>query len=55
MLLGRSNSTGVSIDDNNNTNPDDEPDIRLSPMEAQDCATLDFLKLCHDAGVSLEF
>ena len=33
-------------------NPTDEPTVNLSPV---DCATLDVLKLCHDAGCSLEF
>jgi hypothetical protein len=45
----RSNAVEVS-DDNNNSK--DESTVILSPM---DCATLDVLKLCHDAGVSLEF
>ena len=53
MHVGSNNSTRVSsIDDDQNRTPDDEPNIHLSPV---DCATLDILKLCHDAGVSLEF
>jgi len=56
MLLGGLNNstTGVSSgeQDENNMTPDGEPDIRLTPV---DRATLDVLKLCHDAGVSLEF
>jgi hypothetical protein len=48
------NNTAVSDDDNNNNNNNnnDEAHIKLSPV---DCATLDVLKLYHDAGVSLEF
>jgi hypothetical protein len=45
MHCGTNNSAG-STDDDNNSN------VKLSPV---DCATLDVLKLCHDAGVSLEF
>jgi hypothetical protein len=49
------NNTAVSDDDNNNNhnnNSNDEANVKLSPV---DCATLDVLKLCHNAGVSLEF
>ena len=43
------NNSGVNNDD---LNSDDERTINLSPL---DCATLDVLKLCHNAGCSLEF
>jgi hypothetical protein len=49
MHCGTNNSAD-STDDDNNSN--DESNVKLSPV---DCATLDVLKLCHDAGVSLEF
>ena len=43
------NNSGVNDDD---LNSNDECTINLSPL---DCATLDVLKLCHNAGCSLEF
>jgi hypothetical protein len=51
MHLGTNNAHDGNADDDD-TNPGDEPKIRLTPV---DCATLDVLKLCHDAGVSLKF
>ena len=33
MLLGRNNSTGASVDDNDNMTLGGEPDIRLSPVD----------------------
>jgi hypothetical protein len=51
--FGRSNNTEEVSDDNNNSNNSkDANNVILSPV---DCATLDVLKLCHAAGVSLEF
>jgi hypothetical protein len=52
MHFGRSNNTEEVREDNNNNNSKDANNVILSPM---DCATLNVLKLCHDAGVSLEF
>jgi hypothetical protein len=55
MLIGRSNTAEVCHDINNNQNQNSVPNesnVALSPI---DCATLEVLKLCHDAGVSLEF
>jgi hypothetical protein len=47
------NNTEVSEDnDNNDSNSNDETNVKLSPA---DRATLGVLKLCHDAGVSLEY
>ena len=53
MHFGMNNS-GVHDNDphQHKENPTDESTVNLSPV---DCATLDVLKLCHDAGVSLEF
>jgi hypothetical protein len=51
MHLGGNNAQ-VNSDDDGNTNPGNDPEISLTPV---DCATLDVLKLCHEAGVSLEF
>ena len=51
MDLGGNNAP-VRLDDDCNGNSGDDPEITLTPT---DCATLDVLKLCHDAGVSLEF
>jgi hypothetical protein len=51
MHLGTNDAHDGSEDDDA-TNPGDEPEIRLTPV---DSATLDVLKLCHDAGVSLDF
>jgi hypothetical protein len=48
MDLGANNTVLVSDDDDDNNNSN----VKLTPV---DCATLDVLKLCHDAGVSLEF
>jgi hypothetical protein len=54
MQFGLNNTASVSDNDHNNHfhNTNNEPYVKLSPV---DCATLDVLKLCHDAGVSLEF
>ena len=52
MHFGRSNNMEEVSDNNNINNSKDADNVILSPM---DCATLDVLKLCHDAGVSLEF
>ena len=46
-----SNNPDTSNNDNNRSSTV-EPNIPLSPV---DCATLDILEPCHDAGVSLEF
>jgi hypothetical protein len=51
MHLGSNDAHDGNADDDD-TNPGDKPEIKLTPV---DCATLDVLKLCHDAGVSLEF
>ena len=53
MHFGIDNSA-VCDDDHNyqKINSNDESNVNLSPV---DCATLDVLKLCHDAGCSLEF
>jgi hypothetical protein len=51
MHLGSDDANDGNADDDN-TNPGDEPEIKLTPV---DYATLDVLKFCHDAGVSLEF
>jgi hypothetical protein len=54
MQFGINNTAVSDDDDNNNHNRNfiDDANVKLSPV---DCATLDVLKLCHDAGVSLEF
>ena len=52
MHLGSNNAQEGSSDNDNNTHYGNDPEISLTPI---DCATLDVLKLCHDAGVSLEF
>ena len=54
MQFGLNNTASVSNNDHNNHfhNTNNEPYVKLSPV---DCATLDVLKLCHDAGVSFEF
>ena len=53
MHFGMNNSSIHGNDPNHhNKNTTDESTVNLSP---QDCATLDVLKLCHDAGCSLEF
>ena len=46
MHLGCNNAQ-VNSDDDSNTNPDNDPEISLTPV---DCATLDVLKLCHEAS-----
>ena len=46
------NNNPEVMDHNNNPSTTVEPEIALT---AVDCATLDVLKLCHDAGTSLEF
>jgi hypothetical protein len=51
MHLGTNDAHDGNTDDDD-TNPGNEPKIKVTPV---DCATLDVLKLCHDAGVSLEF
>jgi hypothetical protein len=45
MHLGSNDAHDGNADDDD-TNPGDEPEIKLTPV---DCATLDVLKLCHDA------
>ena len=53
--FGVNNTASVSDNDNNNNqthNTNNGAYVKLSPV---DCATLDVLRLCHDAGVSLEF
>ena len=52
MHLGTNDSHDGSEDDVNTNPAGDDPCVGLTPA---DCATLDVLKLCHDAGVSLEF
>ena len=49
-ILYKETDTEVSSDSNIVTQEDDS--VTLSPL---DRATIDVLKLCHDAGVSLEF
>ena len=53
MHLGIYNSAGNDDDQNNqNNNFNNESNVTISPV---DYATLDVLKLCHNAGCSLEF
>ena len=51
MHFGINNSrVNDNVLNNDNLNSNDDSTVNLSPV---DCATLDVLKLCHDAGCSL--